>query len=71
MQNTLSRSLEQLELSLDQATQKKLCAFGQAVIEQNKVMNLTAISEPGQVATLHLADFVTLLEVADLQGKKP
>lgn len=70
MQNTLSRSLEQLELSLDQATQKKLCAFGQAVIEQNKVMNLTAITEPGQVATLHLADCVTLLKVADLKGKK-
>ena len=70
MQNTLNRSLEQLELSLDQATQKKLCAFGRAVIEQNKVMNLTAITEPGQVATLHLADCVTLLKVADLKGKK-
>ena len=35
MQNALSRGLGQLELSLDQPTREKLCAFGQAVIEQN------------------------------------
>lgn len=70
MQNALSRGLGQLGLSLDQATQEKLCAFGQAVIEQNKVMNLTAITQPDQVALLHLADCVSLLKVADLKGKK-
>lgn len=70
MRNALSRGLDQLGLSLDQATQEKLCAFGQAVIEQNKVMNLTAITQPDQVALLHLADCVSLLKVADLKGKK-
>ena len=30
-----------------------LCAFGQALIEKNKVMNLTAITEPQAVAELH------------------
>ena len=70
MENALSRGLSQLGRSLDQATQEKLCAFGQAVIEQNKVMNLTAITEPAQVAILHLADCVSLLKVADLKGKK-
>ena len=70
MENALSRGLSQLGLSLDQATQEKLCAFGQAVIEQTKVMNLTAITEPAQVAILHLADCVSLLKVADLKGKK-
>ena len=70
MQNALSRGLSQLGLSLEQATQEKLCAFGQAVIEQNKVMNLTAITEPEQVAILHLADCVSLLKVADLKGKR-
>ena len=70
MQNALHRGLGQLDLSLDQATQEKLCAFGQAVIEQNRVMNLTAITEPAQVAILHLADCVSLLKVADLKGKK-
>ena len=70
MQNALSRGLRQLDLSLDRATQEKLCAFGQAVIAQNEVMNLTAIKEPEQVAILHLADCVSLLKVADLKGKR-
>ena len=69
MQHALAQGLEELSLSLDPSTQEKLCAFGQAVIEQNKVMNLTAITEPAQVAKLHLADCVSLLKVADLKGK--
>ena len=32
-----------------------LCAFGQALIEKNKVMNLTAITEPQAVAELHFS----------------
>ena len=55
---------------LDEQTQDTLCAFGQAVVEQNKVMNLTAITEPSQVAKLHLLDSLSLLTLADLRGKK-
>lgn len=33
-----------------------LCAFGQALIEKNKVMNLTAITEPQAVAELHFLE---------------
>lgn len=69
MLNTLSQGLEKLPLSLDEATQKRLCAFGQAVVEQNKVMNLTAITEPAQVAKLHLLDCVTLLTLQDFRDK--
>ena len=46
-----------------------LCAFGQAVIEQNRVMNLTAITEPDAVAQLHLLDSAALLQFVDLKGK--
>ncbi len=70
MKQTLSQGLPQLGLSLTQGTQDTLCAFGQAVIEQNKVMNLTAITEPAQVAKLHLLDSLSLLTLEDLQGKK-
>ncbi len=59
-----------LGLELDESTARKLCAFGMAVIEQNKVMNLTAITEPVQVAKLHLLDSLTVLKAADLRGKK-
>lgn len=70
MQEALTTGLPRLGLELDEQTQKKLCAFGQAVIKQNEVMNLTAITEPEQVAKLHLLDSISLLTVMDLKGKK-
>lgn len=70
MLNTLHKGLPKLGLSLSKETQKKLCAFGQAVVEQNKVMNLTAITEPEQVAKLHLLDSVSLLSFMNMAGKK-
>ena len=69
MKETLASGLPALGLSLPDAVQDTLCAFGQAVIEQNKVMNLTAITEPTQVAKLHLLDSLSLLSLEDLQGK--
>ncbi len=69
MRNTLSQGLQKLPLCLSQESQNTLCAFGSAVIEQNKVMNLTAITQPEQVAKLHLLDCVTLLTLEDFRGK--
>jgi 16S rRNA (guanine527-N7)-methyltransferase len=57
-------------LELSEQVQKTLCDFGKAVVEQNKVMNLTAITEPDQVAKLHLLDSLSVLSVQDLTGKK-
>ena len=70
MKETLIQGLPQLGLSLSDDTCQKLCDFGHAVIEQNKVMNLTAITEPAQVAKLHLLDSISLLTLQDLRGKK-
>ena len=70
MLKTLNQGLPKLGLSLSDETQKQLCAFGEAVVEQNKVMNLTAITEPEQVAKLHLLDSISLLSVMPLAGKK-
>ena len=70
MEQTLREGLPCLNLSLTEQTQKRLCAFGEAVVEQNKVMNLTAITEPAQVAKLHLLDSLSVLTVADLSGKR-
>ena len=68
MERTLSEGLPQLGLELTAETQQTLCAFGEAVIRQNEVMNLTAITEPSQVAKLHLLDSLSLLTVAELSG---
>lgn len=70
MQKALCEGLPQLGLGLTAQAQDTLCAFGQAVIEQNKVMNLTAITDPAQVAKLHLLDSLSLLTLQDLRGKK-
>ena len=70
MKNTLSEGLPKLGLDLSDETQNTLCAFGQAVVEQNKVMNLTAITEPTAVAKLHLLDSLSLLTLENLAGKK-
>ena len=70
MKHTLAEGLPQLGLSLREETQNTLCAFGQAVVEQNKVMNLTAITQPEQVAKLHLLDSLSLLTLEDFKGKR-
>ena len=70
MEKALREGLPQLGLELDETTQQALCDFGSAVIEQNKVMNLTAITEPEQVGKLHLLDSLTVLTLADLKGKR-
>ena len=69
MKRTLMEGLPELGLSLDEATIDKLCAFGAAVVKQNEVMNLTAITESAVVAKLHLLDSLTLLTMVDPKGK--
>ena len=69
MKQTLLQGLPELKLALSEEQTDTLCAFGAAVVRQNQVMNLTAITEPAQVAKLHLLDSLTVLCCADLRGK--
>ena len=69
METTLKEGLTGLGLSLPEERQEKLCAFARAMVKQNEVMNLTAITEDTQVAKLHLLDSLTVLCCADLKGK--
>ena len=69
MEKTLNEGLNALGLSLPQERQETLCAFARAMVKQNEVMNLTAITEDAQVAKLHLLDSLTVLCCADLRGK--
>ena len=69
MLNTLRAGLPELGVTIPEGADETLCRFGCALIEQNKVMNLTAITEPEAVARLHLLDCLTVLGCADLKGK--
>ena len=70
MKKTLLEDLPALGITLSEDTADKLCAFGAAVVQQNAVMNLTAITEPAAVAKLHLLDSLTVLTVVELSGKQ-
>ena len=48
---------------------EKLTQFGELLIEKNKVMNLTAITEPEKVAHLHFLDSLALLQATDCKDK--
>ena len=69
MRKTLDLGLPELGLELSQEIRDTLCAFGAAMVKQNEVMNLTAITDPDKVAKLHLLDSLTVLTAADLKGK--
>ena len=46
-----------------------LVRYADLLVEKNKVMNLTAITEPADIATLHFLDCASLLTLADFQEK--
>ena len=57
------------ELGLDSSGIPSLLRYGELLLEKNKVMNLTAITESADVATLHFLDSAALLTLADMKGK--
>ena len=46
-----------------------LARYAELLVEKNKVMNLTAITEPADIAALHFLDSAALLTLADFRGK--
>lgn len=68
MEQILREGLAALSLPTDAAV--PLMAFSARLLETNKVMNLTAITEPEDVARLHLLDCAALLHMTDFRGKR-
>ncbi|MBQ7485720.1 MAG: 16S rRNA (guanine(527)-N(7))-methyltransferase RsmG [Oscillospiraceae bacterium] len=64
----LTEGLAQLGLPADAAP--RLDLFATAVLEKNRVMNLTAITEKRDFAALHLLDSAALLGAAPFRGKR-
>ena len=66
MRDVLSAGLP--ELGLDTALIPVLEEYARLLLERNRVMNLTAITEPKAVAALHLLDSLALIPLAELRG---
>ena len=65
----LAQAMKAMDLSVSESQLAQFCTFDEALVETNKVMNLTAITDERDVATLHLLDCAALLAQADMRGK--
>lgn len=61
METILAQGLEEMDIAPPPAAVERLCRYAQLLLEQNQVMNLTAITEPAAVARLHFLDSAGLL----------
>ena len=70
MKNTLALLQQGLQqYGLDESRAPQLISFAEMLLEKNQVMNLTAITDPTDVAQLHLLDCAAVLTFADLANK--
>ena len=67
MERILQQGLETWGLPTDAIP--RLQEFSRLLLEKNRVMNLTAITDPADVARLHFLDCASLLTIADFRGK--
>ena len=70
MKETLRKLLPKQNLALSEQQLDTFVRFGTLLLEKNRVMNLTAITEPDQVAELHFYDCLALLNAADFKNRR-
>lgn len=63
-QTELTKALTAMGLMLTAKQVSQFCLFQDMLLETNKVMNLTAITEPADVAVKHMADSLSCYEKA-------
>lgn len=61
MKDILIEGLSQMGIVPPPGAVEQLCRYAQLLLEQNKVMNLTAITQPEGVAKLHFLDSAAVL----------
>ncbi len=69
MKEQLQEGLESMDVPLPPDSIEKLEGFAQNLLEKNKVMNLTAITDPKEVVERHFLDSATLLPFIPPQAK--
>lgn len=66
----LEQGLAALHIQAPPKAAEQLDQYAQMLLEKNQIMNLTAITDPDQVASLHMLDSAALLNTADLREKR-
>ena len=71
MKEIIAAGLAELGLleQVPQEAPEQLAEYGRLLLEQNQVMNLTAITDPEKVAQLHMLDSAALLLWGEFAGK--
>ena len=71
MEERIAKGLAELGLTPPAGAAGRLAEYGRLLLEQNRVMNLTAITDPDQVVDLHFLDSAALLTLGvDFRGKR-
>ena len=71
MEQRITAGLASLGLTPPPQAPAQLARYGQLLLEQNQVMNLTAITDPDQVVDLHFLDSAALLTIGEnFQNKR-
>lgn len=65
MENRFEQQLEQLELQLDDRQKEQFNQYYQLLVEWNKVMNLTGITEYDEVNEKHFIDSLAIVKAVD------
>lgn len=68
--DTFKRELEKLEISISEEQLEQFISYYEMLIEKNKVMNLTAITDFDEVIEKHFIDSLNLFRFADLKADK-
>ncbi len=61
MKDILTQGFQEMGITPPGGAVDRLCRYSQLLLEQNQVMNLTAITQPDQVARLHFMDSAAIL----------
>lgn len=66
----IRQGLKDWQLPEPEGAVERMERFSDRLIEKNRVMNLTAVTEPEEIARRHMLDCLFLLRVEDFQQKK-
>lgn len=66
MEHILERKLEELKIQIDSGQKEQFDTFYSMLVEWNKVMNLTGITEYEEVVLKHFVDSLSIVNILDL-----